>query len=70
MKRLVCVEEFMRLFQSFVGGLLLLGVCYFSVEAESVNWNQFRGPNGAGIAAGCKPPLKIIAELLNKLIPE
>ncbi|HCO95544.1 MAG TPA: hypothetical protein DIU00_16615, partial [Phycisphaerales bacterium] len=42
--------------------LLLLRVCCLSSEAESVHWNQFRGPNGAGIAAGFKPPLKIVAD--------
>ncbi len=52
----------MRSFQSFVAVLLLLGVCSLSAETESVNWNQFRGPNGAGIAAGFKPPLKIVAD--------
>ena len=52
----------MRSFQWFVGVLLLLGVDLLSAEAESVNWNQFRGPNGAGFAAGCKPPLKIVAD--------
>ena len=62
MKSLVVVEKFMRSFQSFVGVLLLLGACCLSAETESVNWNQFRGPNGAGIAAGFKPPLKIVAD--------
>jgi outer membrane protein assembly factor BamB len=62
MKRLMVVEEFMRSFQLFVGVLLLLGEGLLSAEAESVNWNQFRGPNGAGIAAGFKPPLKIVAD--------
>ncbi len=62
MKSLVVVEKLMRSFQSLVGVLLLLGVCCPSAQAESVNWNQFRGPNGAGIAAGFKPPLKIVAD--------
>jgi outer membrane protein assembly factor BamB len=62
MKNLVIVEEFMRLFQSIVSTLLLLGACSVSTQAESINWNQFRGPNGAGIAAGFKPPLKIVAD--------
>jgi outer membrane protein assembly factor BamB len=51
MKSLVVVEEFMRSFQSLVGILLSLGACYLSAEAESVNWNQFRGPNGASVAS-------------------
>lgn len=32
-----------------------------SVEAESGQWSQFRGPNGAGLAAACRPPFKITA---------
>jgi len=52
----------MRSFQSLVGVLLLLGMCSVFAEAESVHWNQFRGPNGAGFAAGFKPPLKIVAD--------
>jgi len=47
---LIDVEKFMRSSQLLV--LLLLRVCCLSSEAESVHWNQFRGPNGAGIAAG------------------
>ncbi|MBC8472521.1 MAG: PQQ-binding-like beta-propeller repeat protein [Planctomycetes bacterium] len=62
MKSLIIVEEFMRSFQSIVSALLLLGACSVSSEAEPINWNQFRGPNGAGIAAGSKPPLKIVAD--------
>lgn len=54
----------MRSFQSIVAVLLSLGVCSLSAETESVNWNQFRGPNGAGIASGCKPPLKIVVDQL------
>jgi outer membrane protein assembly factor BamB len=42
--------------------LLLLGVCSVFAETGSVRWNQFRGPNGAGVAAGFKPPLKIVAD--------
>ncbi len=52
----------MKLFQAFVVVVLLQCVCSVSAQAESVQWNQFRGPNGAGIAAGCKPPLKIVAD--------
>ncbi|MCA9213804.1 MAG: PQQ-binding-like beta-propeller repeat protein, partial [Planctomycetales bacterium] len=39
-----------------------LGLCFaltlaanVSSEEESI-WNEFRGPNGAGVAIGCKPP--------------
>ena len=59
---MVIIEEFMRSFQSIVSVLLLLGAYSVSSEAESMNWNQFRGPNGAGIAVGFKPPLKIVAD--------
>ena len=45
---------FMRSFSAIV--FLLLGVCSRTAEAESVQWHQFRGPNGAGTAAGFKPP--------------
>lgn len=49
----------MRTFKSLL--FLLMGVCCVSAETESVNWNQFRGPNGAGKASGFRPPLKIVA---------
>ena len=52
----------MKLFQLTAGVLLLLGTCSVSAQTESVHWNQFRGPNGAGTAAGFKPPLKIVAD--------
>ncbi len=52
----------MRPSQAIVGVLLLLGVCSVSAQTESVHWNQFRGPNGSGFAAGFKPPLKIVAD--------
>ncbi|MFC1793804.1 PQQ-binding-like beta-propeller repeat protein [Planctomycetota bacterium] len=50
----------MRVFQMFV--FLLIGPCCLSAQIESVHWNQFRGPNGAGIADGFEPPLKIVAD--------
>ena len=59
MKGLVVVVAFIRSVHSIV--FLLLSVCCLSAEAESVHWNQFRGPNGAGTAARFKPPLKIVA---------
>ena len=52
----------MTLLQLLVGVLLSLGASSLAVEAESVNWNQFRGPNGAGLATGFKPPLRIVAD--------
>ena len=57
----IVVAEFMRAFQLVVVFILLLTAYSVSVQAESANWNQFRGPNGAGVAAGCTPPLKIVA---------
>ena len=51
----------MKLFQVFVV-VMLLCVYSVSVGVESVQWNQFRGPNGAGCAPGCRPPLKITAD--------
>jgi len=49
----------MKCFQVCIAVVLLL--CLFSVSAQagSVQWNQFRGPNGAGFAPGFSPPLKI-----------
>jgi hypothetical protein len=41
--------------------LLLLVTCSYAAEAGSLHWNQFRGPNGAGVAAGFAPPLNINA---------
>jgi len=52
----------MKLVQSLV--LLLWAVCSVSAGAESVYWDQFRGPNGAGCAAGFKPPLEIAIDRL------
>jgi len=42
--------------------LLSLAAWSVSAEAESVHWNQFRGPNGAGAATGFNPPLKIVPD--------
>ena len=52
----------MKLFQLIAGILLLLGACSVWAQTESVHWDQFRGPNGAGFAAGFKPPLRIVAD--------
>ena len=30
-------------------------------RAESASWNQFRGPNGSGVALACRPPVKLDA---------
>ncbi len=37
------------------------------VGAESGSWNQFRGPNGSGVAPGCKPPVKLDGNLAWKI---
>lgn len=39
--------------------ILLLVTCSLSAQNEVAYWNQFRGPNGAGYASGCRPPLKL-----------
>ena len=62
MKDLVSVEQYKMAFQSVISALLFLGACPVSAQIESAHWNQFRGPNGAGIAAEFKPPLKIVAD--------
>ncbi|MEM7383893.1 MAG: PQQ-binding-like beta-propeller repeat protein [Verrucomicrobiota bacterium] len=38
----------------FIGFILSSGV----LRAESATWSQFRGPNGSGVAADCRPPIK------------
>lgn len=30
-------------------------------RAEGASWNQFRGPNGSGVALACRPPVKLDA---------
>lgn len=30
-----------------------------ALSAIPVQWNEFRGPNGSGIAVGCRPPIKV-----------
>ncbi len=42
--------------------LLMLGTCSRAAETDTVHWNQFRGPNATGTAAGCQPPLAIAAD--------
>jgi len=50
-----------RKFLALFIGLALLG--RLSVTAsDEVNWPQFRGPNGAGVANSFKPPTKILAD--------
>lgn len=61
MKGVIVVKEFVRSLWLLVGILLLLVVCSFCAGGEPAHWSQFRGPNGAGILAGSKPPLEISA---------
>ena len=42
--------------------LLALVTSPVSAGAGATNWSQFRGPNGSGVAAASKPPVKIVAE--------
>lgn len=50
------------------GRLLTLVLCLFvstRLPAQTVGntyWSQFRGPNGSGVAHGCKPPTRIDAD--------
>ena len=37
--------------------ILLLMTCHISAE-PSASWSRFRGPDGSGVAAGCRPPVK------------
>jgi len=41
--------------------ILALGTLVY-VQAAPMNWNQFRGPNGSGVATAFKPPVKIVAD--------
>jgi outer membrane protein assembly factor BamB len=49
----------MRLYQWHKLLFLALGLSPVLAEADSVNWSQFRGPNGSGVAQAFNPPLKI-----------
>jgi outer membrane protein assembly factor BamB len=42
--------------------LLLLGQYCLFAETQSLHWNQFRGPKGAGVGIGCRPPLELAAD--------
>ncbi len=39
-----------------------LQICLLGAEPDSSTWNQFRGPNGSGVAKDCQPPVVIDAE--------
>lgn len=45
--------------QPLIGWVLALGATLCVANAESVPWNQFRGPNGSGVGVGCHPPVTI-----------
>lgn len=38
---------------------MVLGLGIVSARAETLDWNQFRGPNGSGVAVGCRPPIRM-----------
>ena len=42
--------------------LLAMGGFPVTSQAGSTNWNQFRGPNGSGVANEFKPPIRIIVD--------
>ncbi len=42
--------------------VLTLQVFPLKAEPDSSTWNQFRGPNGSGVADDCQPPVVIDAE--------
>ena len=52
----------MSSFQCLVGVMLWMVTSSLCAQSESVQWNQFRGPNGTGVSAGCRPPLRIVAD--------
>ena len=45
-----------------ITAVLALQVFPLRAEPNSSTWNQFRGPNGSGVANDCRPPLVIDAE--------
>ena len=40
---------------------VILGIAFASAlgQAHSDSWNQFRGPNGSGVAKDSRPPVKL-----------
>lgn len=44
--------------------LLMLASGVLQTAAGDVSWNQFRGPNGSGVADAFKPPVKLDARSL------
>ena len=45
-----------------ITAVLALQVFPLRAESDSSTWNQFRGPNGSGVADDCRPPVMIHAE--------
>ncbi|HUT59419.1 MAG TPA: PQQ-binding-like beta-propeller repeat protein [Phycisphaerae bacterium] len=41
--------------------LVVLSLGTVHARAEVASWNQFRGPNGSGVAPACRPPVKLDA---------
>lgn len=46
-----------RAFLKSLGFVLML--IFQANHGEAGEWNRFRGPNGSGVAAGCRPPVQI-----------
>ena len=44
--------------------MLALAGAIGHAESDDGSWNQFRGPNGSGVARGSRPPVKIGADCL------
>ncbi|MFC1597155.1 PQQ-binding-like beta-propeller repeat protein [Planctomycetota bacterium] len=45
-----------------IAAVLTLQILPLQAEPHSSTWNQFRGPNGSGVAEDCRPPVVIDAE--------
>jgi outer membrane protein assembly factor BamB len=45
-----------------ITAVLLLQVFPLQAEQKTPIWNQFRGPNGSGVADDCRPPVVIDAK--------
>src|SRR6267143_4061021 len=49
----------LRIFQAATYAALILSLANDGSAATTPNWPQFRGPDGSGVAAKAKPPVKI-----------
>jgi len=45
-----------------IAAALILQVAPLQAQPASSGWNQFRGPNGSGVAEDCRPPVVIEAQ--------